>query len=199
MTEKPKFTVIDRRKVNAEGDSRPEAELPKATEETPASSGPRLVVPEESSARLVEHPEAAAEPIPQGPTAEQSAEQLTAYEKNAQGIEDLLRASNPGIPASEKIGFPHLVQQLYVTAMMQMGAGTPEGERPRVDILGARLTIDLLTVLSDKTAGNVNAEEKQLLEGALFELRMAFLELTNMINAQAKQPQQPPPPPGSVS
>jgi hypothetical protein len=63
-----------------------------------------------------------------------------------------------------------------------------------VDILGARLTIDLLSVLADKTRGNLNAEENQLLDGALFELRMAFLELTNMINTQAKQP-----PPGSPS
>jgi hypothetical protein len=188
MSDKPKFEVIDRRKVNAEGDSRPAAEeTTTAKVEEPVSAGPRLVVPEEA-AKTEDKPQ----PVPTGPTAEQSAEQRTAYEKNAKGLEDLLRASNPGMPASEKVGFPHLVQQLYVTAMMQMGAGTPEGERPRVDILGARLTIDLVSVLAEKTRGNLNTEENQLLDGALFELRMAFLELTNMINAQAKQPPQPP-------
>ena len=43
------------------------------------------------------------------------------------------------------------MQQFYVSAMMQMGAGTQEGQRPRVDIMGARATIDLLGVLAEKT------------------------------------------------
>ena len=182
MTDKPKFEVIDRRKVNAEGENRPEAEVPvaPAPSETPVSAGPHLVVPEEAKEPAADHPE----DLPAGPTAEQQ----TAYEKNVKGLEDLLRASNPGMPASEKTGFPHLVQQLYLTAMLQMGAGTKEGEHPRVDILGARQTIDLVSVLAEKTKGNLNDRETQLLEGALFELRMAFLELTNMISAQAKKP-----------
>jgi len=187
MTDKPKFTVIDRRKVTSEGENRPEQEGLTAPANQTVSSGPQLVPDQEEfeeSAKLVNHPDA----LPPGPTAEESAEQLSAYEKNAKGLEELLRASNPGMPPSEKSGFPHLVQQLYLTAMLQMGAGAQEGERPRVDILGARQTIDLVTVLADKTKGNLNAEETRLLEGALFELRMAFLELTNMINAQAKNP-----------
>jgi len=76
-----------------------------------------------------------------------------------------------------------------------MGAGAQEGQRPRVDILGARTTIDLLGVLADKTRGNLNEAEDRTLQTVLFELRMAFLELTSMITAQAMQPP-PPPPPG---
>jgi hypothetical protein len=47
------------------------------------------------------------------------------------------------------------VQQFYVSAMIQMGAGTQDGQRPRVDIVGARTTIDLLGVLAEKTRGNL--------------------------------------------
>jgi hypothetical protein len=99
------------------------------------------------------------------------------------------------VGAQPAVGFEHLVQQFYVSAMIQMGAGTQEGQRPRVDILGARTTIDLLGVLAEKTKGNLTATEDQTLQTVLFEVRMAFLELTSMINLQAMQPP-PPPPPG---
>jgi len=74
---------------------------------------------------------------------------------------------------------------------MQMGAGTPEGQRPRIDILGARQTIDLLGVVLDKTKGNLTPSEVRVLDTVLYELRMTFLELTRMISAQ---PPMPPPP-----
>ena len=96
--------------------------------------------------------------------------------------------------AQPPITFEHLVQQFYVTAMIQMGAGAQEGQRPRVDILGARTTIDLLGVLAEKTRGNLSPAEDRALQSVLFEARMAFMELTSMINLQAMQPPQPPPP-----
>jgi hypothetical protein len=103
-----------------------------------------------------------------------------------------VRAQNPAAGAQPPVGFEHLVQQFYVSAMIQMGAGTQEGQRPRVDILGARTTIDLLGVLAEKTRGNLSETEKNTLETVLFDVRMAFLELTNMISLQAMQT----PPPG---
>jgi hypothetical protein len=77
--------------------------------------------------------------------------------------------------------------------MIQMGAGAQEGQRPRVDILGARQTIDLMGVLAEKTKGNLSEAEANALQTALFEVRMAFLELTNMITLQGV-PAPPPPP-----
>ena len=106
-----------------------------------------------------------------------------------------MRAQNPSVGAQPPVGFEHLVQQLYVSAMIQMGAGAQEGQRPRVDILGARQTIDLLGVLAEKTKGNLTEAEDRALQTVLFEVRMAFLELTNMITLQGVQPP-PPPPPG---
>ena len=131
--------------------------------------------------------------MPPPPTAEEKSEQATAYEASAQRVEDLLRAQNPTMGAQPPIRFEHLVQQLYLSALMQMGAATPEGQRPRVDIIGARQSIDLLGVLEEKTKGNLTPSKIRMLDTVLFELRMTFLELTNMISLQGVQA--PPPKP----
>jgi hypothetical protein len=47
--------------------------------------------------------------------------------------------------------------------------------------MGARQSIDMLAVLADKTKGNLTAEEQRLLDSALFEVRMAFLEVTQAL------------------
>jgi DNA replication initiation complex subunit (GINS family) len=58
----------------------------------------------------------------------------------------------------------------------------------RVDLMGARHTIDMLGVLGEKTRGNLTPEEEKLMQSVLFELRMSFLEMTQAIaqSAQAK-------------
>jgi hypothetical protein len=166
------------------------------------SAGPRLVVNESKrEAVQAEAPPAALEQeteaeLPPPPTAQESREQKTAYDASAQRLEDMVRAQNPAIGAQPPVSFEHLVQQFYVSAMIQMGAGAQEGQRPRVDILGARQTIDLLGILAEKTRGNLTEAEDRTLETVLFEVRMAFLELTRMITLQGMQPP-PPPPPGA--
>ena len=64
---------------------------------------------------------------------------------------------------------------------MQLGGTAQEGQQPQVDILGARQSIDMLSVLEEKTKGNLSEEETRLLDSALFELRMAFLEITQVL------------------
>jgi hypothetical protein len=203
MSDTPKFEVIDRRKMKLEeeqGSTQPAASEPEIKPEAKPEAkpseppaGPRLVVPENKP-----EPELAAAPeeemeLPPAPTAEESRQQKSAYDASAQRLEDLVRAQNPGAGAPPPVGFEHLVQQLYLSAMIQMGAGTQEGQRPRVDILGAKQTIDLLGVVADKTKGNLTEAESRTLETVLFEVRMAFLELTNMITLQGVPA---PPPPG---
>jgi hypothetical protein len=200
MSDTPKFEVIDRRKMKAEEEQTHQPEAPAPAEApSPAAepgAGPRLVVNE--TKRDAEPPAVAApgpeEPeLPPAPTADEIREQKMAYDTAAQRLEDLIRAQNPAAGAQPPVGFEHLVQQLYVSAMIQMGAGTQEGQRPRVDIIGARTTIDLISVLAEKTKGNLSPLEDRTLQTVLFEARMAFLELTSMINAQALQPPVPPP------
>jgi len=208
MSDTPKFTVIDRRKFKADEEEQEskQAESPEAESEPVAPSplpspgaGPRLVVNESKAASEAAETlaEAAPQPeLPPAPTAQESQAQKTAYDASSQRLEDIVRAQNPAMGATPPIGFEHLVQQLYVSAMIQMGAGGQEGQRPRIDILGARQTIDLLGVLADKTKGNLSETEDRTLQTVLFEVRMAFMELTNMISLQAMQTPPPPPPQG---
>ncbi|MGA2807209.1 MAG: DUF1844 domain-containing protein [Terracidiphilus sp.] len=199
MSETPKFTVIDRRKFRADEEHEGQQSAQPAATPPEPGAGPRLVVSEPKPAVKPEPaPEPAASPepaieLPPAPTVEESREQKMAYDVAAQRLEDLIRAQNPAMGPQPPVGFEHLVQQFYVSAMIQMGAGAQEGQRPRVDILGARTTIDLLGVLAEKTRGNLTEAEDRTLQTVLFEVRMAFMELTSMITVQGMQPPQPPP------
>jgi len=75
-----------------------------------------------------------------------------------------------------------------LSAIVQMGGAAKPGEQPRVDVVGARQNVDILGILADKTKGNLTERESRLLQNALFDLRMMFLELTNAIAAQAVKP-----------
>lgn len=211
MSDTPKFEVIDRRKLKAQEEqqtetaqeaaqepqkpaepSAPEATAEAARPQEPVP-GPRLVTNQPPREEAAAAAEAEARPqMPPAPTAEESQEQKKAYDASAQRLEDLVRAQNPGAGAPPPVNFDHLVQQLYVSALIHMGAGTQEGQRPQVDILGARSTIDLLGVLAEKTRGNLTPQEDSTLQTVLYDLRMAFLELTGMITMPAVPPTPPP-------
>jgi hypothetical protein len=59
-------------------------------------------------------------------------------------------------------------------SMLLMGG--PEGEAP--DLEGARSLIELLGVLKEKTEGQRTPPEDQLIDGLLYELRMAYVQAT---------------------
>ena len=52
------------------------------------------------------------------------------------------------------------------------------GRKEAPDLEGARSLIELLGVLKDKTEGRRTPQEDQLVEGLLYELRMAFVQAT---------------------
>ena len=193
MREKePQFTVTDRRKFTSEG------ELREGGESTPPPAPPQAIRPEAvapAPAQAVqvelEEPEVmdGDETIPE-PTAAESAQQSKEYHASASRLDDMLLKANPGQPAPAVMNFDRLVQSLYMTAAVQMGAGTAPNEQPRIDILGARQSIDMLSVLDEKTKGNLTEQEKRLLQNALFDLRMSFLEITNAIANSAQRPPQ---------
>jgi hypothetical protein len=121
------------------------------------------------------------------PTAAETAAQHSAYQKSTRELDTLLQQANPGMPAQGAVTFEHVIQSFYLSAIMAMGAGTEPGQKPRIDIVGARQAIDMLAVLDEKTKGNLSAKEEKLLQTVTFEMRMMFLELTNAIARQAMQ------------
>ena len=195
MREKePQFTVTDRRKFTSDGELR-EGQTAVTETITPSAAAPKQVASPAS-------PVAAAEPermtpellgdedsIPE-PTAAESAQQSSDYRASARRLDDMLLKANPGQSIPPAMNFDRLVQSLYMTAAVQMGAGTGPNEQPRIDIVGARQSIDMLIVLEEKTKGNISEPEKRLLQNALFDLRMSFLEITNAIASSAQRPPQ---------
>ncbi len=129
------------------------------------------------------------ETVGPGPTEEESADALRAYEATVDRLDTALRAADPGGDRLPSMSFERLTQSLYTQALMLLGGGTQPGEQPRVDILGARQTIDMLAVVADKSKGNLSPAEDKLMQSALFDLRMGFLEITQALARQATQRQ----------
>jgi hypothetical protein len=195
------FVVTDRRKFTMDGELRPDAD-PSPEREERASAPAELIAAAAPSTPAAAAPETPAEPeMPPAPTAEENDQARRAYEMTADRLDTAIRSANPGMDHPPAMSFEQLVQSLYMTAMMQLGAATREGQQPQVDILGARQSIDMLGVLAEKTKGNLDPEENRLLDSALFELRMAFLEITQALARQAatKAPAAGRPGPGGPS
>jgi hypothetical protein len=178
------FVVTDRRKFTTEGEVRPEAsprEESTAAAEDALPSAPLKNPPVAEPGDL--HP----------PTDAQQHAQKKAYEQSGRDLDDVISKAGHGGDSSDMVmTFERLLQSLYMTALMQLGL-LREKEEPqeRVDIIGARQTIDTLAILQEKTQGNLSAGETRQLQTALFELRMAFLEVTNAITRMAKAPTTP--------
>jgi hypothetical protein len=83
--------------------------------------------------------------------------------------------------------FERFLASLYMTAMMQLGLMHEQGGQPQIDIIGARQTIDTISLLSEKTKGNLSPVEENFMQNSLYELRMAYVEVTNAL-AHPPQP-----------
>ena len=85
----------------------------------------------------------------------------------------------PKNPADDRMdeGFATLVEFLANSAFLHLGlVGGPGGEPIPVDLQSARTMIDLLSVLQDKTRGNLSTPEQKFLGDVLFELHAGFVE-----------------------
>lgn len=178
------FTVTDRRLFTPDGELRTdvpeEREAPKPAVAPPKPAAPSQAAP---AAVAAESPEDREMPVP--PTSAEQEAQAAAYKQSSKDLDEQVEMS--GHSAREfEITFEKFLAQLYMTAMLQLGLMRQQGEQPRVDIIGARLTIDTLSLIAEKTKGNLTAAEENFLQNSLYELRMAYVEVTN---ALARPPQ----------
>ena len=174
------FTVTDRRLFTSDGELRSdvaeEVETPK-----PTTAVTETAAKPPAAADSV----AAEREMPAPPTRAEQDAQAAAYRQSAEDLDKEVELS--GHSAKEfEITFERFLAQLYMTAMLQLGLMRQQGEQPRVDIIGARLTIDTLSLISEKTKGNLTPVEENFLQNSLYELRMAYVEVTN---ALARPPQ----------
>ncbi len=76
------------------------------------------------------------------------------------------------------LDFSTFILGLIGTAYVHLGdAPNPDGTSDR-DLVLARQDIDLLGLLQEKTKGNLTGKEERLLEQALYDLRMRFVEVS---------------------
>src|SRR3954463_5201588 len=177
------FTVTDRRLFTSDGELRQETtEETQVETPTPPPPAQKAEVPSPAQAG----PSGGGpEPMPAPPTDAEQKEQADAYRQSSKDLDTRVELS--GHSAKElEMTFERFMASLYMTAMLQLGLMHEEGGQPRVDLIGARQTIDTLTLIGDKTKGNLTAAEAAFLQNSLYELRMAYVEVTN---ALARPPQ----------
>ena len=76
-----------------------------------------------------------------------------------------------------EINFANFVLSLSTTAMFHFGDfPDPVSKKAERNLAAAKQTIDILGMLQTKTTGNLDENEKSLLDGLLFELRMRYVK-----------------------
>jgi len=206
---KSEFVVTDRRRFGTEGEPRPDAQIaeeekpatPPAAQATPPpakTTAPPAPPQPSQSAQTQTQPGPPAteqeEEMSPPPTAEEEHAQSEAYKASGKKIDDMISAAGKAPQGGPlEMNFERVIESFYMSALIQMGAIRQDNEPPRVDIIGARQTIDSLAILQEKTKGNLTDREKTLLQNVLFELRMAFIEITNAVATSATKPGAVPP------
>jgi hypothetical protein len=171
------FTVTDRRLFTSDGEVRREV-----SEEEISSAPTATAVAEAPPAPVDSTPLDSKVPPP--PSADEQKKQADAYQRSSQDLDR--RIEQGGHSAKElTMTFERFLASLYMTAMMQLGMMHEEGGQPGVDVIGARQTIDTMSLLAEKTKGNLTPQEQGFLQNGLYELRMAYVEV---INALARAP-----------
>lgn len=86
------------------------------------------------------------------------------------------------LPPRTPIDFPSYLLTYYTQGLVLLGeVPNPYTNKKEEDVDAARHTIDVLSMLEQKTKGNLTKEEQQLLENVIYELRMKFMAKTNQI------------------
>jgi hypothetical protein len=161
--------VTDKRIFTPEGDIRDEFK----TEITPAEpQAPRA--PEPAAAAPAGKPAETPAAEPQAERRKEPQQQRPPGEERRRSIAD--KATNPSTP------FTNFIEPLIAQGYMSLGMlRNPYEPQAKIDTAAARQMIDILTLLKEKTQGNLTADEEDFLETHLGELKLAFVQRTKTI------------------
>lgn len=182
--QKDQIKVTDKRMFTADGEIREEFRgqiQPADPQSTPAPAAePSTPPPSPAPPPAAAAPEPPREPQPQKHAAP-SEERRTKHQGPPSGGERRRtvgeRAENPGTPFTNFI--ESLVIQTYMALGMLRNPYSPAP--PEVNPEAAREIIDIVTMLREKTHGNLTPEEEDFLETHLAELKLAFVQRTKTI------------------
>jgi hypothetical protein len=160
--EQPNFKVTDRRLFNPDGSPRDlspdEMPEPRTVAEQPATAFADRPAPDTSH-----------EPV--STAREEFEPDLRAEAELSE--EDLADAKDPA-------SFVNFMMSIASNAASALGMMEhPVTHQREVDIEVGKHWIDVLGMLQKKTRGNLNPQEKQMLEGLLADLRMQYVSLTS--------------------
>jgi hypothetical protein len=199
--EESEFKVSDKRLFTADGelrsDSVEEQTAPPVSTTSAATAVSAATVPAAVSEMPAAPPTsvttAPESDVPEPPSASEQQVQHDAYKQSSRDLDAQVELSGQSAKELE-MSFERFMASLYMTALMQLGMMHEQGGQPGVDLIGARQTIDTLGMIAEKTKGNLTPKEKGFLQNCLYELRMAYVEVTN---ALAHPPQAPGPSTGT--
>jgi hypothetical protein len=160
--EQGNFKVTDRRLFNPDGSPREVPEAEKGVPEPPPVAAPETASPQPAAAA-----EARAEStLPQQPGGREEPD-VAGVEAELPGTED---------PAS----FASFMMSIASNAASSLGMMEhPVTGKREVDLELGKHWIDVLTMLRQKTRGNLLPQEQQILESLLADLQMQFVSLSN--------------------
>jgi hypothetical protein len=185
--EQSSFTVTDRRLFTSDGELRKdvseESEAPKPVAQATA---PTTAVAEKPTPVATGDSATSDRDMPIPPTTAEQEAQAAAYRQSSKDLDSEVERSGHSVKDFE-MTLERFLASLYMTAMLQLGLMREQGGQPRIDIIGARQTIDTLSLLAEKTKGNLTPREENFLQNSLYELRMAYVEVTNEL-ARPPQP-----------
>jgi hypothetical protein len=86
--------------------------------------------------------------------------------------------------ADPQLSFTAFVLSLASTAAIHFGdlADPDSGQKSEPNLEGATRMIEILSLLEQKTRGNLTAEEREVLNQVLYELRIRFVQATSGSN-----------------
>jgi hypothetical protein len=98
-------------------------------------------------------------------------------------------SNSPPDSTGSGINFASFVLSLVHTAAVHFGdvADPNTGEHHPPNLPLAQQMIDILAMLEEKTRGNLSAEERQLIDQVLYELRMRFVEVSQAAGGAAPE------------
>jgi hypothetical protein len=90
--------------------------------------------------------------------------------------------------------FSFLVESILMQAQLQLGllhlGEKDEEEEAEPNLPLARHTIDTLSMLQEKTKGNLTLEEQRMLENGLTELRFRYVEISDRLKRKGQPAQE---------
>ncbi len=170
--DKPKsqIKVTDKRIFTAEGEIRAEFQQ-EIKPVDPLAAKPAAPAAE----KPVEKPAAKPEARPAEQRQTSRPDPPPGEERRSKSIAD--KAQNPGT------AFSDFVEPLIAQAYMSLGMlRDPSGQKPKVDVTASRQMIEMLTMLKEKTAGNLTPDEDDFLATHLGELKLAFVQRTKSLS-----------------